>query len=66
MPHRQVKDDNDPNRMEIYEKTVQVMEMEINKLKAFYHFKIKANSRFCEEIKKLAHPQRIKVGLIQA
>lgn len=55
-----VKDDNDPKRMEIYEKTVQVMEMEINKLKAFYHFKIKANSRFCEEIKKLAHPQRIK------
>ncbi|EDQ89698.1 uncharacterized protein MONBRDRAFT_32353 [Monosiga brevicollis MX1] len=55
-----VKSNDQANRTEIYEKTVEVLEPEINKLKSFYDFQREAMSRFCEEIKKLAHPEKLK------
>ena len=56
-----MKDDNDPRRLEIYEKTVQVMEKEIGKLIDFYYFFDRAKDKFCKEIENLCHPQKIKV-----
>ncbi|KAL5258591.1 hypothetical protein ACHWQZ_G009162 [Mnemiopsis leidyi] len=55
-----VKDDSDPRRLEIYEKTIQVMEREIGKLIEFYYFFDRAKDKFCQEITNLCHPQKIK------
>ncbi|XP_046852032.1 cytoplasmic FMR1-interacting protein 2-like isoform X2 [Xenia sp. Carnegie-2017] len=55
-----VKSDDQPNRVEIYEKTVSVVEPEINKLKKFMYFAENAVSRFCEEVKTLCHPEKKK------
>ena len=56
----QVKSDDQPNRIEIYEKTVDVLEPEIRKLKSFMHFAQNAVARFCKEVKTLSHPERRK------
>ena len=56
-----MKDDSDPRRLEIYEKTIQVMEREIGKLIEFYYFFDRAKDKFCQEITNLCHPQKIKV-----
>ena len=56
----QVKSDDQPNRIEIYEKTVEVLEPEIRKLKGFMHFAKDAVARFCKEVKTLSHPERRK------
>ncbi|EDO41734.1 predicted protein, partial [Nematostella vectensis] len=55
-----VKSDDQPNRVEIYEKTVEVLEPEINKLKGFMHFAMTVVTRFCQEVKTLSHPERRK------
>ncbi|XP_066016984.1 cytoplasmic FMR1-interacting protein 2 [Pocillopora verrucosa] len=55
-----VKSDDQPNRIEIYEKTVEVLEPEIRKLKGFMHFAKDAVARFCKEVKTLSHPERRK------
>lgn len=55
-----MKSDDQPNRVEIYEKTVSVVEPEINKLKTFMDFAENAVSRFCQEVKTLCHPERKK------
>lgn len=55
-----VKSDDQPNRIEIYEKTVEVLEPEIRKLKGFMHFAQDAVTRFCKEVKTLSHPERRK------
>ena len=56
----QVKSDDQPNRIEIYEKTVEVLEPEVRKLKSFMHFALNAVARFCKEVKTLSHPERRK------
>ena len=46
--------------MEIYEKTVQVLGPEIRKAKELMRFVQDAATRFCNEVKTLAHPERRK------
>uniref|UniRef100_UPI00358DFFAE cytoplasmic FMR1-interacting protein 2-like n=1 Tax=Myxine glutinosa TaxID=7769 RepID=UPI00358DFFAE len=56
----QVKCNEQPNRVEIYEKTVEVLEPEVTKLMNFMYFQRKAIERFCEEVKRLCHAERRK------
>ncbi|MGH0116617.1 UNVERIFIED_CONTAM: hypothetical protein FKN15_012212 [Acipenser sinensis] len=56
----QVKCNEQPNRVEIYEKTVEVLEPEVNKLMKFMYFQRKAIERFCNEVKRLCHAERRK------
>ncbi|CAN0347133.1 unnamed protein product [Lampetra fluviatilis] len=56
----QVKCNEQPNRVEIYEKTVEVLEPEVTKLMNFMHFQRKAIEKFCEEMKRLCHAERRK------
>lgn len=60
LPCLQVKSDDQPNRVEIYEKTVEVLEPEVKKLKSFMYFVENAVDRFCKEVKMLSHPERRK------
>ena len=56
-----VKDADQPNKMEIYEKTIHVLEKEVNKLYAFMIFvKQQAAKRFAEEVKRLCQKERRK------
>uniref|UniRef100_A0A4W3HTP7 Cytoplasmic FMR1 interacting protein 2 n=1 Tax=Callorhinchus milii TaxID=7868 RepID=A0A4W3HTP7_CALMI len=55
-----VKCNEQPNRVEIYEKTVEVLEPEVNKLMKFMYFQRKAIERFCGEVKRLCHAERRK------
>uniref|UniRef100_F6TY35 Cytoplasmic FMR1 interacting protein 2 n=1 Tax=Macaca mulatta TaxID=9544 RepID=F6TY35_MACMU len=61
-PYRppQVKCNEQPNRVEIYEKTVEVLEPEVTKLMKFMYFQRKAIERFCSEVKRLCHAERRK------
>ncbi|XP_037117474.1 cytoplasmic FMR1-interacting protein 2 isoform X2 [Syngnathus acus] len=56
----QVKCNEQPNRVEIYEKTVEVLEPEVTKLMKFMYFQRKAIERFCGEVKRLCHAERRK------
>uniref|UniRef100_A0A672NPM2 Cytoplasmic FMR1-interacting protein 2-like n=1 Tax=Sinocyclocheilus grahami TaxID=75366 RepID=A0A672NPM2_SINGR len=56
----QVKCNEQPNRVEIYEKTVEVLEPEVTKLMKFMYFQRKATERFCSEVKRLCHAERRK------
>ncbi|XP_074599073.1 cytoplasmic FMR1-interacting protein Sra-1 [Brevipalpus obovatus] len=49
----QPKDKEQPNRLEMIEKTVEVLRPEVNKLLAFMYFQEAAIKRFCSEIKRL-------------
>lgn len=49
----QPKDKEQPNRIEMIEKTVEVLAPEVNKLLAFMYFQEAAIKRFCSEIKRL-------------
>ena len=51
----QPKSNEQPNRVEIYEKTVEVLGPEVNKLLAFMYFQRAAIDRFCSEIRRLCH-----------
>lgn len=51
----QPKSNEQPNRVEIYEKTVEVLGPEVNKLLAFMYFQRQAVDKFCQEIARLCH-----------
>lgn len=56
----QVSSDDQDNRLEIYQTTVDVLKPEIDKLKAFYRFQQNAVQRFCAEVKRLSNPEKLK------
>jgi len=56
----QVKSNEQANRLDIYENTVQVLEPEVHKLMSFMHFQKKAVERFVSEVKRLSHQERRK------
>ena len=56
----QVKSNEQPNRREIYEKTVEVLKPEVDKLMSFMRFVENAINIFAGEIKSLAHEQKRK------
>ncbi|KAM9585946.1 LOW QUALITY PROTEIN: cytoplasmic FMR1-interacting protein 1 [Trichechus inunguis] len=56
----QVKCNEQPNRVEIYEKTVEVLEPEVTKLMNFMYFQRNAIERFCGEVRRLCHVERRK------
>lgn len=58
--HTQIKTHEQTNRMEIYEKTVEVLGPEVGKAKKLVRFIQRAALRFAEEVKTLAHPERRK------
>ncbi len=49
----QVKGESDPNKVEIHEKTFEVLEPEIQKLKSFRHFQLDTVKFFCECVRKI-------------
>lgn len=51
----QPKSHEQPNRVEIYEKTVEVLGPEVNKLLAFMYFQRQAVDKFCQEVARLCH-----------
>ncbi|XP_065187273.1 cytoplasmic FMR1-interacting protein 2-like [Sycon ciliatum] len=53
-----VKSNEQPNRREIYEKTVEVLQPEVEKLKGFMRFQERAIETFTAEIKQLAHENK--------
>uniref|UniRef100_A0A0N4UEL4 Cytoplasmic FMR1-interacting protein n=1 Tax=Dracunculus medinensis TaxID=318479 RepID=A0A0N4UEL4_DRAME len=54
------KSNDQPNRVEINEKVVEVLNPEVEKLHQFMHFTNRAISRFCDEVKRLCHPEKRK------
>uniref|UniRef100_A0A8C0Y3I3 Cytoplasmic FMR1-interacting protein n=1 Tax=Cyprinus carpio carpio TaxID=630221 RepID=A0A8C0Y3I3_CYPCA len=56
----QVKCNEQPNRVEIYEKTVEVLEPEVTKLMNLMYFQRTAIDRFCGEVRRLCHAERRK------
>uniref|UniRef100_A0A0B6ZWY0 Cytoplasmic FMR1-interacting protein n=1 Tax=Arion vulgaris TaxID=1028688 RepID=A0A0B6ZWY0_9EUPU len=54
----QVKSNEQENRTEIYQKTVEVLEPHVNKLMQFMFFQKKAIDLFCEEVKRLCHKEK--------
>ncbi|XP_046394058.1 cytoplasmic FMR1-interacting protein isoform X2 [Ischnura elegans] len=56
----QPKSNEQPNRVEIYEKTVEVLAPEVNKLLNFMYFQRKAVERFSAEVKRLCHQEKRK------
>lgn len=56
----QPKSNEQPNRVEIYEKTVEVLAPEVNKLLNFMRFQRTAIERFCTEVKRLCHAEKRK------
>ncbi|XP_015370869.1 PREDICTED: cytoplasmic FMR1-interacting protein [Diuraphis noxia] len=62
----QPKSNEQPNRVEIYEKTVEVLGPEVNKLLQFMYFQRKAIERFCGEVKRLCHAEKRKDFISEA
>lgn len=58
--YQQIKTHDQDNRLEIYEKTVNVLGPEVQKARELMRFVNKAITRFCDEIRQLAHPERKK------
>lgn len=56
----QPKSNEQPNRVDIYEKTVEVLAPEVNKLLSFMRFQRTATERFCTEVKRLCHAEKRK------
>ena len=56
----QIKAHDQSNRLEIYEKTVEVLGPEVAKARELMRFLNQATTRFCDEIRQLAHPERRK------
>ncbi|XP_039954773.1 cytoplasmic FMR1-interacting protein [Bactrocera neohumeralis] len=56
----QPKSNEQPNRVEIYEKTVEVLAPEVNKLLNFMYFQRKAIEAFSGEVKRLCHTEKRK------
>ncbi|XP_071846795.1 cytoplasmic FMR1-interacting protein 2-like isoform X2 [Apostichopus japonicus] len=55
-----IKSNQQPNRVEIYQKFVEVMEPEVAKLVNFMYFQQRAIDVFCRDIKRLCHSERRK------
>lgn len=53
-----MKGESDPNKAEIHEKTFEVLEPEIQKLKSFRHFQIESVKFFCEMVRKIVAEKR--------
>ncbi|TPP57801.1 Cytoplasmic FMR1-interacting protein 1 [Fasciola gigantica] len=62
----QIRSNEQPHRMEIYQKTVEILEPYANKLKEFMHFQDAASTRFVEEVKRLAHKDQKNFFVNQA
>ncbi|CAH0392647.1 unnamed protein product [Bemisia tabaci] len=56
----QPKFNEQPNRVEIYEETVEVLAPEVNKLLNFMYFQRRAIETFCAEVKRLSHAEKRK------
>ncbi|XP_047741717.1 cytoplasmic FMR1-interacting protein isoform X2 [Hyalella azteca] len=56
----QPKSNEQPNRVEIYEKTVKVLSEEVKKLTKFMKFQHKAIEVFCNQVKRLCHQEKRK------
>ncbi|CAN7949408.1 unnamed protein product [Ixodes pacificus] len=56
----QPKSNEQPNRVEIYEKTVEVLAPEVNKLLNFMYFQRRAIDRFTAEVRRLCHTEKRK------
>lgn len=56
----QPKSNEQPNRVEIYEKTVEVLAPEVEKLLGFMRFQRTATDKFCTEVKRLCHTEKRK------
>ncbi|XP_072153759.1 cytoplasmic FMR1-interacting protein-like isoform X2 [Bemisia tabaci] len=56
----QPKSNEQPNWVEIYEKTAEVLAIEVKKLLNFMYFLRKAIERFCAEVKRLCHAEKRK------
>ncbi|XP_064608148.1 cytoplasmic FMR1-interacting protein 2-like isoform X2 [Liolophura sinensis] len=54
----QVKSNEQPNRAEIYQKIVEVLNPSVSKLKSFMYFHRRATDRFCDEVRRLCHRER--------
>ncbi|KAG0718012.1 Cytoplasmic FMR1-interacting protein [Chionoecetes opilio] len=54
----QPKSNEQPNRVEIYEKTVRVLSDEVKKLTKFMNFQRKAIDVFCTQVKRLCHQEK--------
>ncbi|XP_059150444.1 cytoplasmic FMR1-interacting protein-like isoform X1 [Physella acuta] len=54
----QVKSNEQENRTEIYQKTVEVLEPHVNKLMQFMFFQKRAIDLFCDEVKRLCHKEK--------
>ena len=54
----QIKSNEQPNRVEIYEKTVEVLGPQVQKLMDFMYFQRSSTERFCSEVKRLSHNQK--------
>lgn len=54
----QVKSNEQPNRTQIYQKIVEVLEPHVNKLMQFMFFQRKAIDSFCAEVKRLCHREK--------
>ncbi|XP_055332237.1 cytoplasmic FMR1-interacting protein-like [Paramacrobiotus metropolitanus] len=56
----QPKSNEQPDRGEIYEKTVEVLQPEVTKLLSLMYFQQTAIERFCGEVKRLCHAEKRK------
>jgi len=54
------KSNEQPNGVQIYETTVEVLAPEVNKLLNFMRFQRTAIERFCGEVKRLCHAEKRK------
>lgn len=61
-----IRSNEQPHRMEIYQKTVEILEPYANKLKEFMYFQDAASTRFVEEVKRLAHKDQKNFFVNQA
>lgn len=62
----QPKSNEQPNRVEIYEKTVEVLSPEVNKLLSFLYFQENAINRFCAEVQRLCHTPASQMNAMNA
>jgi cytoplasmic FMR1 interacting protein len=56
----QVKSNEQENRVELYQKTVDVLGPQVAKLRDLYKFQQRAIDRFVHEIKLLSHSEKLK------
>ncbi|CAF1321084.1 unnamed protein product, partial [Didymodactylos carnosus] len=62
----QVKSHEQANRIEIYEKTVEALQPEVDKLMAIMHFSSVAIDSFCRQIRRLCHQEKRKEFVSEA